>query len=268
MDPGLAGGDLAVVVVIDVHVDQAGQLLQRLAGQIDLAAACRVQVEEPVLHQAEADPFPVVIQDRDLALVFGLPGHRPGVLHRVRVLVHQIFAPGHARGVDRVRDGVLPVLVVERIGEVRPGLGNVRQVAVVQRLNELGLDQLAEHVHRDAHEDIEAEPAAQLGQRLVHRVERGQRDLALVFLGEVVQAGLVDVGDPVEDLQRRAGLGGQAAGNRLVDREDRPQHRVARPRQRYGGPACQGRRASTEQGSRAAGEQAGRGAAPQEAAPG
>ena len=103
VDPDLPGRDLGVVVVVDVHVDQVGQLLQGLPGQGDLGRVGGVQVEDPVLHQPEADALPVVIQDRHLALVLGLPGHGPRVAHRVRVLVHQVFAPRHPGGVDRVR---------------------------------------------------------------------------------------------------------------------------------------------------------------------
>jgi hypothetical protein len=57
----------------------------------------------------------------------------------------------------------------------------------IQRLDEPGLDELAEHVHGDADEHVERQPVAQLGDRLVHRVERGHLDLAVALLAEVLQ---------------------------------------------------------------------------------
>ena len=257
VNPGLAVRDLGVVVVVDVHVGQAGQVLQGPPGLGDLAPVGGVEVEDAVLHQPQADALAVVVEDGHLALVLGLPRHGPRVPHRVRVLVHEVLTPGNAGGVDRVRDGVLPAAVVERVGEVRPGLVHVRDVAVVQRLDQLGLDQLAQHVHGHAHEHVERQAAAQLGQGLVHRVERGHLDLAVVLLGEVVHAGLVDVGDPVVDLQGGPGLGLQAAGDRLVLGVEGPFHRVVRARQRDRARARQGGCAGIQQRAAAQGGQAG-----------
>ena len=247
MDPGVAGGDFGVVVVVDADVDQAGQVLEGLAGQVDLAVVGGIEVEDAVLHQAEADPLPVVVQDGDPALVLRLPRHGPGIGHRVRVLVYQVLTPGDPGRVDRVRHRVLPALIVERVGEVGPGLGDVRDIGVVQRLDQLALDQLAEHVDGGAHQHVEGQTAAQLRHRLVHGVERGDLHLALVLLGEVVDALLVDVGHPVVDLQRGAFFRGLAAGDGLVAGEDGPLDRVVRARQRDGAGAGQGGGARVEQ---------------------
>src|SRR6202011_3476825 len=83
VDPGARVRHLGVVVVVDPDVDQAGEIFQGLAGGGDLAAVGGVEVVDAALHQAEADALPVVVQDRDPALVLGLPQHGPGVLHRV-----------------------------------------------------------------------------------------------------------------------------------------------------------------------------------------
>ena len=254
VDPGVAGGDLGVVVVVDADVDQAGELLQGVAREVDLAVVGGVEVEDAVLHQAEADALPVVVQDGDPALVLRLPRHGPGVGHRVRVLVDQVLTPGHPGRVDRVRHRVLPVLVVERVGEVGPGLGDVRDVGVVQRLGQLALDQLAEHVDGGAHQHVELQAATQLGHRLVHGVERGDLHLALVLLGEAVDHRLVDVGHPVVDLQGGAFFRGLAAGDGLVAGEDGPLDRVVRAGQRDGAGAGQGGGARAEQRGGADGE--------------
>ena len=248
VDPGVPVGDFGVVVVVDPDVDQAGEFLERLARRVDLPVVGGVEVEDAVLHQAQADRLPVVVQDGDPALVLGLPGHRPRVAHRVRVLVHQVLAPGDPGRVDRVRHRVLPALVVEGVGEVGPGLGDVRDIGVVERLDQLGLDELAEHVDGGADQQVVTQAAAQLGQRLVHRVERGDLHLDLVLLGEGVDHGLVDVGDPAVDLQGGAGLGGQVRGDGGVSRENGPFDRVVRARQPDGAGAGQGGGAGAEQG--------------------
>ena len=214
-----------------------------------------VEVEDAVLHQAQADRLPVVVQDGDPALVLGLPGHRPRVAHRVRVLVHQVLAPGDPGRVDRVRHRVLPALVVEGVGEVGPGLGDVRDIGVVERLDQLGLDELAEHVDGGADQHVVTQAAAQLGHRLVHGVERGDLHLELVLLGEGVDDGLVDVGDPGVDLQGGAGLGGQVRGDGGVSRENGPFDRVVRAGQRDGAGAGQGGGARVEQRGGAEGRQ-------------
>ena len=130
-------------------------------------------------------------------------------------------------------------------------------VAAVERLDQLGLDQLAQHVHGHAHEHVERQPAAQLGHGLVHRVERGHLDLAVVLLGEVVQAGLVDVGDPVGHREGGPGLGLQAGGDRLVLAEGGPPDGIVRARQRYLARAGQGGCAGVQPGAAADGGQAG-----------
>ena len=175
-----------------------------------------------------------------MPLYFGCHGMAQGLRHRVRVLGHLVLPPGDARGVDRVRHRVLPPPVVERVGEVRPGLGDVRDVAVVERLDQLGLDQLAEHVHGRAHEHVEAPgrcAASTCASFMVLNVVTWT--LQLYFLAKSFRHGLVDVGDPVVDLQR--GALSPAAGrwlDRLVVLEDRPGHRVVRPGQRRRRAAC------------------------------
>ncbi len=231
-DPGLAGRDVGVVGLRDPQVHQRAEVLQGLPRQGDLLVVRGVQVEDAVLHQAQADALAVVVEDRDPAPVLGLPRHRPRVLHRVRVLVHQVLTPGDPGRVDRVRDRVLPALVVEGIGVIRPGLADVRDVGVVQRLGELALDDLAEHVGRGPDEHVEGQAAAQLGQRLVHRVERRELHLALVLLGEAVHDVLVDIRLPDVNLERRVPLGPDPGLDRGVAREYRPFDRVTWPRQR------------------------------------
>jgi hypothetical protein len=232
VDPGLAGRDLRVVVVVDEHVDEIRQLQQLVVGGVDLVHIRGVQVEDALLHEAEADGLAVVVENGDLAAVLGVPRHRPRVRHRVGVLVDEVLPPGDAGRVDRVGNRVLPAQVVEGVEEVRPGLVDVRDVGVVERPEELALHERPEHVDR-REEDVEGELAGlDLGDGLAHRVERRDLGLALVLLAEAVDAGLVDVGDPVVDLEGGACLRRQAALDGLVVVEDRPANRVVLARQR------------------------------------
>jgi hypothetical protein len=78
-----------------------------------------------------------------------------------------------------------------------------------EKLDQLALDQLAHNVD-GGEEDVEVQlPGAELGHRLVYVVERGQLDLAVVLLAEVLHDLRVEVGHPVVDLQRGALLGGR-----------------------------------------------------------
>ena len=232
MDPDLAARDLGVVVVVDVHVGQVGQVLEGLPGRRDLVRVRGVEIEVAVLHQPEADRLPRVVEYRDPVLVLGLPGHRPRIRHRVRVLVDVVLTPGDAGRVDRVGHRVLPLAVVEGVGEVRPRLRDVRDVAVVERLDQLPVHQLRHDVDgREEHVEVEL-PAAQFGQRGVHVLERGHLDLAVVLLTEGFQAVGVDVGDPVEQSQRGVLLGSKPALDRQVVLGQGPGHRVVRPGKR------------------------------------
>ena len=155
-----------------------------------------------------------------------------------------VLTPGDAGRVDRVGHGVLPLAVVERVGEVRPGLRDVRDVAVVERLDQLPVHQLRHDVD-GREEDVEVElPAAQLGQGGVHVLERGHLDLAVVLLAERFQAVGVDVGDPVEQPQRGVLLGSEPALDRRIVLGQGPGHRIVRPGQRdpAGGGVRSGRR--------------------------
>src|SRR5262249_33438328 len=122
-------------------------------------------------------------------------------------------------------------------------------------------------------EDVEVHlPRAELRHRLVHGVERGDRDLAVVLLAEVLQALRIDIGDPVIELQRGALLRLQAGLDRLVVLEDRPGHRVVGPGRREGGAGGAGSApaasAGGEQRAETAREQPGARALPEEAPPG
>ena len=232
VDVDLAARDVGVVVVVDVDIGRLRQGGQRLLGRAQRGDIRSVQVDDAILHQAEADALAVVVEDRHLALVLRLPRNGPGVGQVRGRARHVVVAPRDAGRVDRVRHGVLPVLVVERILELVPGQLDVRDVAVVQRPDLLCGDQRSQHVDgRD--EDVEPEIAGvQFGQRVFHGVERGDFDIAVVALLEVLHDGSVDVRHPVVDLQRRVLLRRQPAGDRRVVGVPRPGHRVVRTRQR------------------------------------
>jgi hypothetical protein len=100
---------------------------------------------------------------------------------------------------------------------------------VVQRAQQVALDQLAEEVvGGEQHVEVDL-AGAELGDRLVHVAVGGDLHLdvvAGVLLLEVLDDLLVDVLGPVVDLEGRAPLGRQTRGDRLVARLDRPGDRV------------------------------------------
>ena len=230
VDPDLPARHVGVIVVVVVDVDEPVESKQLPGRRLYLRRVARVEVVVSHFHESQRQRLAVVVEDRHLALVLGLPRHGPRVGHRVRVLVHVVLPPRDAGRVDRVRHRVAPLLVVEGVLELAPRLGDVRNVAVVEGTEQVGLHQLADHVDR-RHEHVEIDlAAADLRDRLAHRVEGRQLDLALVLLLEVVDALLVDVADPVVDLQGGPPLGLEPAGDPAVGH--RPRDGVVGPGQR------------------------------------
>src|SRR5689334_8572614 len=133
-----------------------------------------------------------------------------------------VLAPGDAGREYRIGNGVLPVAVVVGVGVGGPGLADVRDIAVVKRLDESPADQRADQVGWRADKDIELVPATpQDRERVRHRGVGGERDLAPVCPREVVQAAAPDAMSPGEDLKGRILLWDQPARDRLVGGEDR-----------------------------------------------
>ena len=232
MNPRCPGRNVRVVVVVDVQADERVQFEQRVRRCRQMVRVSRIQIEEAVLQQAQADALASIVEQRHLAAILALPRERPRVGHSLRAVLDEVLPPGDPRGVDRVRHRVPPALVVEGVGELRPGLVDVWEVAVVERLDQTGLHQGPDQVD-GGEEHIEVEVAAgQFGDGLVGGVERAHLDGTSVLLGERVQHLLVDVGHPAIELDRGVLLRCQAAGDRLVGIGQRPGDRPVGPGER------------------------------------
>ena len=169
-----------------------------------------------------------VVDDGGLALVLRIPQHVIGVAHLRDVGLHLVVTPTDAGGVDRVGDAVAPVLVVPGVGEGRPHILDVGDVAVVQRLHQLARHQPADLVVAGEVDVVVDAAAADLGDRLVGVVEG--RDLhldAVLFLERLdrVRARVVGIG---VELQRRALLRREAVFDGLVVVGDVPLDRAVR----------------------------------------
>ncbi len=141
---------------------------------------------------------------------------------------HLVVPPADAGGVDGVRHGVAPVLVVPGVGEARPDVVDVRDVAVVQRPNQPAGHQPADLVVAREVDVVVDAAAADLGDRLVGVVERRDLDLdAVLVLERLHRVGADVVGVGVE-LERRALLRREPVGDRLVVVGDVPLDRVVR----------------------------------------
>ncbi len=108
------------------HVGQLGP------DEIEIIVSVGVQVET-VAQQDHTHHGAIVVDHGNLVAVPAVPEDVERVVPCADVLGNDVRPPGDARVVDGVRHGVAPLQVVEGIGEVRPHLADVRDVAVVQR---------------------------------------------------------------------------------------------------------------------------------------
>ena len=135
--------------------------------------------------------------------------------------------PADAGRVDAVGHGVARLAVVPGAAEGRPDVAEVADVAVVDRPHQLGRHEPADLVvAREV--DVERHRAgADLGDRLVGVVERGDLDLdAVLLLERLHDRGTEVVGVVVEE--ERALLGLETVGDRLVVVGDVPRDGVVR----------------------------------------
>ena len=103
-----------------------------------------VDVRDAAMQQRHRERLALVVEDRDLAgVLLRVPEDVVAVLERGRRLLDLVGAPGDAGRVDRVRHRVARAHVVERALQRLPDVLQVRQVRVVDRL-----DQLARHCAR------------------------------------------------------------------------------------------------------------------------
>ena len=209
------------------HVDLVDHVEQVGLHQVDVGLFVRVDVRDAVAQQGFGHRVAVAVVDADPALVRRVPQDVVGVAHPVDLAVVDHVAPvGDARRVDDVGEAVPGLDVVVGALELRPVvLLVVGEVGVVQWLDQLGRDELAERV-RGGEEDVELQLAGpDLREGLVHVLESGDLVVAIELLAEPLHDLLPDVLVPVVELERRAGLGLESVGDRLEVVVDRPGHR-------------------------------------------
>ena len=154
-------GQRLVVGDRDLEVGDVAQLLEIAAGLLDQLGILGVQVrDEPVpegvaLHR-HAEPVALVVEEADLPAVRGgLPEDVPGDVHGGDVLADQVVAPADSVRPDDVRHRVAGAAVVERVGELGPDVRReVRQIGVVQRLQELQRHQVDDVRARETEDDV------------------------------------------------------------------------------------------------------------------
>ena len=226
-----AGRSLYIVMVTfgEVAATICGQ---RVADLLQIVGRGRVDVGDAELQQHHRHRGVPVVDDGGLVLVGRIPQRLIGILQRADVGGHLIGPPADAGRVDGVGHAVLPVLVVPGVGEERPDVLDVRDVAVVERPHQTTGHQSADLVVAREEDVVIDVAAADLGQRLVGVVERRDLDLdAVLVLERLDRFGCHVVGVAVE-LQRRALLRTEAVGDRLVVRRDVPFDRAAGRRDR------------------------------------
>ena len=203
-----------------------------------MAGVLGVEVRDAALRHrvalhGHAQPVAVVVEQADLALVRrrvpeDVPRHRGAG----DVLLDHVVAPADAVAPDDVGHGVARALVVERVLQLGPDVDEVRQVGVVQRLQDAAGHELHDVAAAEPEDDVERHRAGrELRQRLVGRVVGGDLDAAVELGLELLLRVRVDVVGVVVDPQRAA-LGLLAIRDRLVVVEERPGHGVVRARQR------------------------------------
>ncbi len=245
--PRSALREVRVVVGRELHVDRGDQRLELLLRMLDVRGVLRVDVLDPVLQEHVPGRVAAVVEEVRLAAVRLVPVDLVRVVEVERGRLQLVRAIPDARRPHQVRSRVQRALVVPRVLHRGPGVGEVRQVVVVQRLEDLAHDQAAEAVrHRD--EDVVVDGAGRdLRDRLVHRDEVRLLDLDAVLLREVLLDPRPQVAVPVVDPERAA-LGLEAGRDRRVVVEELPRDRVVRAREReLGGLAVRAAAAGREQ---------------------
>ena len=225
VQPQRAVGQVLVLVGVELEVGRLDQLDQRVPrASFSATALSLFGFGDAPVEQAHRQAVVLVVEQAHLAgdLRALVPQRAPGIGELGRVEAGQVIrAPADPGGVDRVGHRVAASHVVPRAGERRPDVGRqVREVAVVERLQHLADHEPLEE-DRLRHEHVELHGAAgELRDRLVDRREGADLHLDAVLALEVVDHVLVDVLDPVVELERST-LGPQSRRDRLVVVVDR-----------------------------------------------
>ena len=223
----LPGGKVVVGRDGDLRRGGLHHRAQLLADHLQVGLRRRVDVRNALAQKHHGHRGVEVVQHGDLALVRRIPEHVVRILHRADIGGHLIGPPAYSGGVDGVRHGVLPALVVPGVGEARPHVLDVWNVGVVQWPDQPAIHQTAD-LGVVGVVDVEVDSAAEFGDRLVPVVEGRDLDLRRVLVLEGLDGFGAEIVGVVVDLERRALLRREAVGDRLVVVGDRPLHRVVR----------------------------------------
>ncbi len=221
---------------IGPSAERSSRALSTIAWSSVLRSGADALAHRVALHRHAQRVAPVV-EDPDLAAVLlGLPEDVPRHVHPRDVLADLVVAVADAVHPDDVGDRVVRAAVVERVGQLGPDvLLEVREVGVVERLDQLLGDQVDDVRAAQAHDQVELDgTGGELRDRLVVRVVGRDLDLRVELRLELLDRRRVDVVRVVVDPQR-AGLGRRAVGDRLVVVGDRPGDGVVGTREREAG---------------------------------
>ena len=227
----LSGGKVVVHRDGDLRRGGLHQRLELLTDHLQVGFRGGVDVRDALLQKHHGHRGVEVVDDGRLALVLRIPQRLIRILQRADIGGHLVGPPTDSGGVDGVRHGVAPLLVVPGVGEARPHVLDVGDVGVVQRSEQVATHQAADFGVVGV-VDVEVDSTAQLGDRLVAVVEGRDLDLDAVLILEALHGLRAEVVGVVVDLERRALLRGEPVGDRLVVVGDVPLDRVIRRGQR------------------------------------
>jgi hypothetical protein len=167
-----------------------------------------------------------VVDDRQVVLVLHVPQRVVGVVERADVVRDHVRPPADPGRVRRVRDAVLPVLVVPGVLELGPAVDDVRDVLVIERLHELGGDHLPDLVVGREVDVVVQRAGGDLAQRLLGVVEGRELDVDAVLRLEVLHDARIQVVGVVVELEGAALLGGEPRLDHRHVAVERPLDRV------------------------------------------
>ena len=177
VEPGLALGQRLVVGDRDLDVGDVGELAEILARLRDDRLVLGVEVGPPpgahrvALHR-HRERVALVVEDRRPCRLYGCDSQKMshGTSIAAMSVLDLVVAPADPVRPDDVRHRVPAAAVVERVLQLRPDvLLEVRQVGVVERLDQLLGDQVDDVRRREADDHVEGDRARRRASRSPRR---------------------------------------------------------------------------------------------------
>ena len=206
--PGLvdvrgALGDLLVGEDVEAGVGGLDERLHVGLGGIDDLRVAGVGVGDAAVVHAERQRLALVVDDADEALVRRVPQQLPAVVAGEGRVVDDVAAVGDTGRVDGVGHRVLGADVVVRALQALQHVGEVGQVLLVERLDQLAGDVAGQPERGRADHEVDLERVvAQVREQLVLGVVGGDLHLRAERRLEGRHRVGVDVVGVVEDLER------------------------------------------------------------------